>query len=94
MMYGDAFEVTDAEMDMNYVLPIGKAEVIKEGTDITICAYAKMVKFSLMAAEELKKEGINVEVVNLRSIRPLDRETIVNSVKKTHRLVTVEEGWG
>jgi pyruvate dehydrogenase E1 component beta subunit len=94
MMYGVAFDVPDSVMDKDFVLPIGKAKVEKQGTDCTITAYAKMVGFSLQAAEILQKEhGINVEVINLRSLRPLDRETIIKSVKKTNRLVSVEEGW-
>lgn len=66
---------------------------MREGTDITLVSYARGVKYCLDAAEELAKEGIKCEVINLRSIKPLDREIIVNSVKKTNRLVTVEEGW-
>lgn len=93
MMYGDTFELTEEEMGMDYLLPIGKGNIERKGTHITLVAYAKMVKFSLLAAEILEKEGISCEVINLRSIRPLDRELIVESVKKTHRIVTVEEGW-
>ncbi len=93
MMYGDSFELTEEEMSMDYVLPIGKANIERVGKHITIVAYAKMVKFSLLAADILEKEGISVEVINLRSIRPMDKETIVNSVKKTNRILTVEEGW-
>lgn len=93
MMYGDTFELTEEELSMDYLIPIGKAKIERVGKHVTIVAFAKMVKFSLLAAKELEKEGYDVEVVNLRSIRPLDRETIVNSVKKTNRIITVEEGW-
>jgi len=93
MMYGDSFELTEEEMGMDYLIEIGKGKVERPGKDVTIVAFAKMVKFSLMAAAELEKNGISCEVINLRSIRPLDREIIVNSVKKTGRIVTVEEGW-
>ncbi|MEO7177002.1 MAG: transketolase C-terminal domain-containing protein, partial [Saprospiraceae bacterium] len=72
---------------------IGKAKVRREGTDVTIVSYNKMVKVAMAAAEELAKEGISAEVIDLRSIRPLDHATIVESVKKTNRLVTVEEAW-
>jgi pyruvate dehydrogenase E1 component beta subunit len=75
------------------VVPIGKAKIMKEGTDVTIVGYSRNVKFSLEAAELLAKEGISCEVINLRTIKPLDRDTIVESVKKTGRLVTVEDGF-
>lgn len=93
LMYGQTFTVPDEVMSPDFVLPIGKAHIAREGTDVTVCAFSKMVGFALEAAEELAKEGISCEVINLRTIRPLDRETIINSVCKTHRLVTVEEGW-
>jgi pyruvate dehydrogenase E1 component beta subunit len=67
--------------------------VEREGTDVTIVTFSKMVGHSLQAAEALKKEGVSVEVINLRTLRPLDYGTVLNSVKKTSRLVTVEEGW-
>ena len=91
MMYGLEFDVPDVE---DYVLPIGKAKVRREGTDVTITAHSRMVGFALQAAEQLAGEGISVEVVDLRTLRPLDHETIVESVKKTSRLVSAEEGWG
>jgi pyruvate dehydrogenase E1 component beta subunit len=91
MMYGLEFDVPDVE---DYVLPIGKAKVRREGADVTITAHSRMVGFALQAAEQLAGEGISVEVVDLRTLRPLDHETIVNSVKKTNRLVSAEEGWG
>jgi pyruvate dehydrogenase E1 component beta subunit len=89
VMYSDNCDIPDEE----YFIPIGKADVKREGTDCTIVSFNKMVKVSLAAAEELAKEGINVEVVDLRTIRPLDIDAIVNSVKKTNRLVIVEESW-
>ena len=78
----------------DWILPIGKAKVAREGTDVTIVSYSRGVKFSLEAAEVLSAEGISAEVVDLRTIRPMDIETVLASVKKTNRVVTVEEGWG
>lgn len=89
VMYGDNCEIPDEE----YYIPIGKADVKREGTDVTLISFNKMVKVALAAAEELSKEGISAEVVDLRTIRPLDIETIVASVKKTNRVVIVEESW-
>eukprot|EP00897_Mesotaenium_endlicherianum_P004398 jgi/Mesen1/3987/ME000210S03224 len=80
-------------LDPNFILPIGKAKIEREGTDVTLVSYSKTVGYCLKAAEELAKEGISAEVLNLRSIRPLDRAAINASVRKTSRLVTVEEGW-
>ena len=91
MMYGLEFDVPEVE---DYVLPIGKAKVRREGTDVTITAHSRMVGFALQAAEKLAEEGIECEVVDLRTLRPLDHETIVESVKKTSRLVSAEEGLG
>ena len=91
MMYGLEFEIPDVE---DFVLPIGKAKIQREGKDVTIVAHSRMVGFALKAAEQLAAEGIDAEVVNLRTLRPLDTDTVVASVKKTNRLVTVEEGWG
>nr|QKY14960.1 pyruvate dehydrogenase E1 component subunit alpha - subunit beta (PDh-E1 BETA) [Polytomella parva] len=93
ILYGQSFPVTPEILDPDFTLPIGKAKVMREGKDVTIVAFSKMVGYSLKAAEALEAEGISVEVINLRSIKPLDRETIVKSVRKTHRLVTLEEGW-
>jgi pyruvate dehydrogenase E1 component beta subunit len=90
ILYGQSFEVPQ---DKDWIVPIGKAKVVKPGTQVTITAFSRMVGVALEAAELLKKEGIDAEVIDLRTIRPLDVETIVNSVKKTNRLVTVEEGW-
>ncbi len=89
VMYGDKCDIPDEE----YYIPFGKADVKKQGRDVTIVSYNKMVKTSLAAAAELEKEGISAEVVDLRSIRPLDWMTILESVKKTNRLVIVEEQW-
>jgi pyruvate dehydrogenase E1 component beta subunit len=89
VMYGDMGEVPEEE----YIIPIGKADIKREGKDVTIVSYNKMMKVALGAAEELAKEGISAEVIDLRTIRPLDWETIVASVKKTNRLVIVEEQW-
>lgn len=91
MMYGIEFDVPDVE---DYLVPIGKAKVRREGKDVTITAHARMVGFALAAAEKLAEEGIDCEVIDLRTLRPLDHETIVESVKKTSRLVSAEEGWG
>ncbi|OCH94142.1 Thiamin diphosphate-binding protein [Obba rivulosa] len=93
MMYGVSFPVSPEVLSDNFLLPIGKAKVEREGSDVTIVAHSKMVTHSLEAADELAKEGIKAEVINLRSIRPLDIETIKKSVKKTNRLVTVEGGF-
>ena len=90
LMYGQSFEVPD---DPDFILPIGKAKVMCEGGDVTIVAYSRMVGVALQAAAKLAEEGIQAEVINLRSIRPLDTATIVASVKKTSRLVSVEESW-
>jgi len=89
LMYGDKGEVPESE----YLLPIGKAEVVKAGKDVTLVSFGKMMKVVNEAAEELAKEGIDAEVIDMLTIRPLDYETVVNSVKKTNRLVFVEEAW-
>src|ERR1700751_411014 len=88
-MYGDKGEIPDGE----YIIPIGVADVKKTGTDVTIATFGKITKVVLKAAEELEKEGINAEVIDLRTVRPIDYDTIINSVKKTNRLVIVEEAW-
>ena len=82
-----------AIFDNDFVVPIGKAKVVREGKDITIVTYSLQVQYALDAAEKLKKEGIDAEVIDLRTIRPLDEETIIKSVKKTNRLIALEEGW-
>ena len=89
VMYGDKCDIPDEE----YYIPLGKADVKKQGRDVTIVSFNKMMKTSLAAAAELEKEGISAEVVDLRTIRPLDWRTILESVKKTNRLVIVEEQW-
>ena len=89
VMYGDKSDVPDEE----YYIPLGKADVKKQGRDVTIVSYNKMMKVALAAAGELEKEGISAEVIDLRTIRPLDWMTILESVKKTNRLVIVEEQW-
>ncbi|KAG8965077.1 pyruvate dehydrogenase E1, beta subunit [Tulasnella sp. 419] len=93
MLYGVSFPMSAEAMSDNFLLPIGKAKVEREGSDITIVAHSKMVTHSMEAAEALAKEGIKAEVINLRSIRPLDIDTITKSVKKTNRLVIVEGGF-
>ena len=90
VLYGHSFEVPKAE---DWVLPIGKARIARPGSDVTIAAFSIMVGKALEAAEQLAAEGIEAEVIDLRSLRPLDGETIVASVQKTNRLVTAEEGW-
>jgi pyruvate dehydrogenase E1 component beta subunit len=90
ILYGQSFDVPE---DPDFVLPIGRAKIERPGKDVTITAFSIMVGKALAAAEELAKQGIDAEVINLRSLRPFDTETIVNSVKKTNRLVSVEEGW-
>jgi pyruvate dehydrogenase E1 component beta subunit len=89
VMYGDMGHVPEEE----YLIPIGKADIKRAGNDVTIVSYNKMMKVALGAAEELQKEGISAEVIDLRTIRPLDWHTIVESVKKTNRLLIVEEQW-
>ncbi len=91
MLYGTEFEIPDVK---DWLVPIGKAKVKRVGSDVTITAYSRMVGLALKAAEQLAGEGIEAEVIDLRTLRPLDSATIVESVKKTNRLVTVEEGWG
>jgi len=88
-MYGDKGLVPEGE----YILPIGQAHVKREGTDVTLVSFGKIMKTALAAAEEAAKEGISVEVIDLRTIRPLDIDTIITSVKKTNRLVILEESW-
>jgi pyruvate dehydrogenase E1 component beta subunit len=93
LMYGVKFRISDEAKDKDFLIPIGKAKIMRPGKDVTIVSFSKAVGTSLEAAALLEKKGISAEVINLRTIRPLDRDTIVNSVKKTSRLVTVEEGW-
>jgi len=90
LMYGRSFEVPD---DEDYIVPLGKAAIARAGTDATIVTFSLAVGKALEAADVLAAEGINVEVIDLRTLRPLDTETIIASVQKTNRVVTVEEGW-
>jgi len=90
LVYGESFAVPD---DPEFLVPIGKARIAKPGEHVTITAFSRMVKLALQAAQELEKAGISAEVIDLRSLRPFDFETVVASVKKTNRIVAVEEGW-
>jgi pyruvate dehydrogenase E1 component beta subunit len=90
LLYGHEFEIPDVD---DWLTPIGKAKVRRAGSGVTIVAYSRMVGLALEAATALEKEGIDAEVIDLRSLRPLDHQTVVESVRKTNRLVTVEEGW-
>jgi pyruvate dehydrogenase E1 component beta subunit len=90
LLYGQSFEVPDHP---DWVVRIGKAQIVRPGDDVTITAYSHMVSIALEAAGKLAEEGIDAEVINLRTLRPMDTETIVASVKKTNRIVNVEEGW-
>lgn len=89
LMYGDKGVVPEEE----YTLPIGEAHIVQNGSDVTLVSFGKMMKVVDEAAIELAKEGINAEVIDLRTVRPIDYDTIINSVKKTNRLVIVEEAW-
>ena len=89
LMYGDKGPVPEEE----YLIPIGLADIKKAGSDVTIVSFGKIMKVALAAAQELEKEGISAEVIDLRSVRPIDYATVVQSVKKTNRLVVVEEAW-
>ncbi|KPP82905.1 MAG: pyruvate dehydrogenase E1 component beta subunit PdhB [Oceanicaulis sp. HLUCCA04] len=91
LIYGESFDVPDVD---DWVLPIGKARIRREGRDCTITAHSRMVGFALQAAEKLAEDGIECEVIDLRTLRPLDTDTVVESVKKTNRIVCAEEGWG
>ena len=88
-MYGDKGEVPEEE----YVIPIGKAEVKKQGKDVTVVSFGKIIKEVFKAAEILKEENVEIEIIDLRTVKPLDYETIIQSVKKTNRLVILEEAW-
>jgi pyruvate dehydrogenase E1 component beta subunit len=90
LMYGDKGEVPE---DDDFLIPIGKADVVREGDDITIVSFGKMMKVANETAQELAKDDIAAEVIDLRTIRPIDYAAVVNSVKKTNRLVVVEEAW-
>jgi len=88
-MYGDKGEIPEGE----YVLPIGVADIKREGTDVTIVSFGKIIKEAYKAAEVLEKEGVSVEIIDLRTVRPMDHDAIITSVKKTNRLVILEEAW-
>jgi pyruvate dehydrogenase E1 component beta subunit len=90
LLYGDTMDVPKVD---DWVLPIGKAKIARAGTDVTIVSYSRGVKFALEAAAKLEAEGVSAEVVDLRTLRPMDVGTVIESVKKTNRVVTVEEGW-
>jgi len=90
MLYGQTFDLPD---DPDFIIPIGKAKIEREGSDVTLIAYSRMVHVALDAAEVLAGQGISAEVINLRTIRPLDLPTIIASVRKTNRVVSIEEGW-
>jgi pyruvate dehydrogenase E1 component beta subunit len=90
LLYGHAFEVPT---DPDFIVPIGKAKIVRAGHSVTICTFSRMVGLALEAADLLAQQGIEAEIVDLRTLRPLDTETILTSVRKTNRLVSVEEGW-
>jgi len=93
LMYNEVFKVEDEVVSPDFLLPIGKAHIERAGKDITIVSFSRPLGLCVAAAAELAKKGIEAEVVNLRSLRPLDRDTILDSVKKTGHLITVEQGW-
>lgn len=88
-MYGDKMEIPEEE----YIIPIGLANIKKPGSDVTIVSFGKILKVAMAAANELEKEGISTEIIDLRTVRPIDYNTIIESVKKTNRLIIVEEAW-
>jgi pyruvate dehydrogenase E1 component beta subunit len=90
LLYGRSFDVPVLD---DFTIPFGKARILREGTDVTLVAFSISVDYALKAAEALATEGISAEVIDLRSLRPLDTETLVNSVRKTNRMVSIEEGW-
>jgi pyruvate dehydrogenase E1 component beta subunit len=90
LMYGRSFDVPKLD---NHVLPIGKARIVREGKDVTIVSYSIGVGISLEAAEKLAEEGIDAEVIDLRTLRPLDTDTVLKSLAKTNRMIVVEENW-
>ena len=89
LMYGDKGKVPESE----YLIPIGKAKIVHEGNDVTLLSFGKMMKIAESAYQESKKENISVEIINLRTVRPIDYKSVINSVKKTNRLVIIEEAW-
>jgi len=93
LLYGTAFPMSDEAQSKDFVIPFGKAKIEVEGSDVTIIAFSKMVGLAIEAAEAMKAKGVSVEVVNLLSIRPIDRDAIINSAKKTGRVLSIETGW-
>eukprot|EP00516_Mucochytrium_quahogii_P009399 CAMPEP_0203774778 /NCGR_PEP_ID=MMETSP0099_2-20121227/5586_1 /ASSEMBLY_ACC=CAM_ASM_000209 /TAXON_ID=96639 /ORGANISM=" , Strain NY0313808BC1" /LENGTH=333 /DNA_ID=CAMNT_0050673125 /DNA_START=172 /DNA_END=1173 /DNA_ORIENTATION=+ len=93
LLYGTEFPMSEEAMSKDFVVPFGKAKIEREGSDITIVTMSRAVQHCLTAADQLAAEGISAEVINLRSIRPLDRETVIKSAIKTSRVICVEEGW-
>nr|BAN20584.1 pyruvate dehydrogenase [Riptortus pedestris] len=93
ILYGESYPVSDEALSKDFLIPIGKAKVERQGNHITLIAHARSVKICMEAAEELAGHGIEAEVINLRSLRPLDDETIFNSIKKTNHAISVEQGW-
>jgi pyruvate dehydrogenase E1 component beta subunit len=93
LMYGVSFPMSDEAQSSDFVIELGKAKIEREGTDVTIVSFSKMVGLGLEAAEVLAAQGLSAEVINLRSIRPLDRDCIINSAKKTGRVISIETGW-
>jgi pyruvate dehydrogenase E1 component beta subunit len=92
-MYGISFPMSQEAMSSDFVIPLGKAKIERAGKHITLIAHSRAVQFCLEAAVEMEKIGVECEVINLRTLRPLDDETIIKSVKKTNHVITVEQGW-
>jgi pyruvate dehydrogenase E1 component beta subunit len=93
ILYGQAFDISDEVLSKDFVVPIGKAKVERQGNNVTLVSHSRGVQSCLEAAKELTGSGIEAEVVNLRSLRPLDMDTVLTSLAKTHHVVTVEQGW-
>lgn len=93
LLYNYTFDLSPEAQDPNYLIPLGKAHIERKGSDVSIVTFGRIVSIAEKAADQLAAEGISCEIVNLRTLRPLDNDTIMKSVSKTHRLVTVEEGW-
>lgn len=93
LMYGVSFPMSEAAQSKDFVIPIGKAKIEREGKDVTIVSFSKTVGLALEAAEVMSSKGVSVEVINLLTLRPLDRRAIIDSVKKTNRIVSLEQGW-
>lgn len=93
LLYGVQYPMSDEALSKEFVLPIGKAKIERAGNHVTLVAHSKAVELALEAAKDLAGKGIEAEVINLRSLRPLDIDTIIKSIVKTHHIVTVEQGW-